>query len=104
MKQLNEKFDNITRNKPLALDRWTNSALEGTRAWWGYSFLDYDTESPNEKVAKVTAYDSKVESGSGTLAQMILVTPPLDFKNSATKVFTFKVRGDYLQDNQTDKL
>ena len=104
LKQLNEKFDNITRNKPLALDRWTNSALEGTRAWWGYSFLDYDTESPNEKVAKVTAYDSKVESGSGTLAQMILVTPPLDFKNSATKVFTFKVRGDYLQDNQTDKL
>ena len=104
LKQLNEKFDNITRNKPLALDRWTNSALEGTRAWWGYSFLDYDTESPNEKVAKVTAYDSKVESGSGTPAQMILVTPPLDFKNSATKVFTFKVRGDYLQDNQTDKL
>ena len=104
LKELNEKFDNITRNKPLALDRWTNSALEGTRAWWGYSFLDYDVESPNEKVAKVTAYDSKMESGSGTPAQMILVTPPLDFKNSATKVFTFKVRGDYLQDNQTDKL
>ena len=104
LKQLNEKFDDITRNKPLALDRWTNSAIEGTRAWWGYSFMDYDTESPNEKVAKVTAYDSKIESGNGTPAQMILVTPPLDFKNSATKVFTFKVRGDYLQDNQTDKL
>lgn len=29
----------------------------------------------------------------------MLVTPPLDFKNSTTKVFTFKVRGDYLQDN-----
>ncbi len=104
LKELNEKFDNITRNKPLALDRWTNSALEGTRAWWGYSFLDYDAESPNEKVAKVTAYDSKMESGSGTPAQMILVTPPLDFKNAAKKVFTFKVRGDYLMDNQTDKL
>ena len=35
---------------------------------------------------------------------MILVTPPLDFKNSATKMFTFKVRGDYLNKNQTDRL
>ena len=101
---LNETFDNIERNKPLALDRWTNSALQGTRAWWGYSFPDYDTESPEGKVAKVTAYDSKMETGTGTPADMILVTPPLDFRNAASKVFTFRVRGDYLQDNQTDKL
>lgn len=104
LKQLNEKFDNIERNKPLAIDRWTNSAIEGTRAWWGFSFLDYDKETPGEKVAKVTAFDSKMESGAGTPVEMILVTPPLDFKNSATKMFTFKVRGDYLNKNQTDRL
>lgn len=99
---LDEKFNNIERNKPLDIEGWTNSALKGTRAWWGFSFLDYDSESPNEKVAKVTPYDSKMETG--TPAQMMLVTPPLDFKNAASKVFTFKVRGDYLQDNQPDLL
>lgn len=99
---LDEKFDNIERNKPLNIEGWTNSALKGTRAWWGFSFLDYDSESPNEKVAKVTPYDSKMETG--TPAQMMLVTPPLDFKNAASKVFTFKVRGDYLKDNQPDLL
>ncbi len=102
--QLNEKFDNTVHNKPLEIDRWTNSALDGTRAWWGYKFMDYDRESPNENVAKVTAFDSQIEPGKGTSAQMILVTPPLDFKNSASKKFTFRVRGDYLQDNQTDVL
>lgn len=102
--QLNETFDNIVRNKPLVVDGWTNSAIKGTRAWWGFSFLDYDTESPNEKVAKVTPYDSKMEPNTGTPVEMILVTPPLDFKNATSKVFSFKVRGDYLQDNQTDKL
>lgn len=35
---------------------------------------------------------------------MMLVTPPLDFKNSESKMFTFRVRGDYLVDNQTDLL
>lgn len=101
---LKENFNDITRNKPLSIAGWTNSALEGTRAWWGYSFLDYDTESPGENAAKVTAYDSKVESGNGTPAQMILVTPPLDYNNSKSKMFSFKVRGDMLRDNQTDKL
>lgn len=99
---LDEKFDNIERNKPLDIEGWTNSALKGTRAWWGFSFLDYDSESPNEKVAKVTPYDSKMWRPAP--AQMMLVTPPLDFKNAASKVFTFKVRGDYLQDNQPDLL
>ena len=103
LKQLNETFDNVEKNKPIAIDRWTNSALEGTRAWWGYTLPENDSETPNENVAKVTPYDSKVESGKGTDAQMILVTPPLDFKNAETKVFTFKVRGDYLQDNSVDK-
>lgn len=101
--ELNEHFDNIERNKPLQITGWTNSAIEGTRAWWGYSFLDYDA-SAGEKVAKVTAYDSKLEDDDESPATMMLVTPALDFKNSKSKMFTFRVRGDYLQDNQTDKL
>lgn len=101
---LNETFTSVTeRNKPFHLDGWTNAALDGTRAWWGYSFPDTDA-SAGEKVAKVTAYDSMVEEGSETPATMMLVTPALDFKNSASKMFTFRVRGDYLADEQTDTL
>ena len=50
---------------PGDIEGWTNSALKGTRAWWGFSFLDYDSESPNEKVAKVTPYDSKMVDTKG---------------------------------------
>lgn len=102
-KLINETFSGLERNKPFHIDGWTNSAIEGTRAWWGYSFLDTDA-SAGEQVAKVTAYDSKMADDEGTPAKMMLVTPALDFKNSKSKMFTFRVRGDYLQDNQTDKL
>lgn len=100
---LNEGFSTVERNKPLKLDGWKNLAQQGTRAWWGYSFGDND-ESAGEYVAKVTAYDSQVLEGDETPVQMLLVTPALDFKNAASKIFTFRVRGDYLQDDQTDKL
>lgn len=100
---LNEGFNTVERNKPLKLDGWKNLAQQGTRAWWGYSFGDND-ESAGEYVAKATAYDSQVLEGDETPVEMLLVTPALDFKNAASKIFTFRVRGDYLQDNQTDKL
>ena len=103
VKLLNETFDGVERNKPLHLTAWTNSALQGTRAWWGYSFADDDT-SAGEQVAKVTPYDSKVADGEETPLQPLLVTPALDFKNATSKMFTFRVRGDYLQDGQADKL
>ena len=103
VKLFNETFDGVERNKPLHLTAWTNSALQGTRAWWGYSFADDDT-SAGEQVAKVTPYDSKVADGEETPLQTLLVTPALDFKNATSKMFTFRVRGDYLQDGQADKL
>ena len=55
-------------------------------------------------MAKVTPYDSKVADGEETPLHTLLVTPALDFKNSTSKMFTFRVRGDYLQDGQADKL
>lgn len=56
------------------------------------------------KAAKITAYDSKVETGNGTPCQMMLVTPPLDFVNSASKLLTFRIMGDMLLESQTDLL
>lgn len=100
---LDEHFDNVKKNKPLKLSGWLNVALEGTRAWWGYDFPDID-ESFGEKVAKITPYDSKIELGSEEDCSMMLITPPLDYQNSESKMFTFRVRGDYLKDNQSDFL
>ena len=34
----------------------------------------------------------------------MLVTPALDFKNAASRMFTFRVRGDYLRNEQPDRL
>ncbi|WP_028896602.1 T9SS type A sorting domain-containing protein [Prevotella sp. HUN102] len=101
LKLLNENFNTVEKNKPIALDRWTNVALAGTRAWWGYKFPEYDAE-PNEITAKVTPFDSKVEPGNESDCKMMLITPPLDFVNSASKMMTLRVRGDYLQNNMKD--
>lgn len=100
---LNEHFDGVTKNKPLAIDGWKNIAMTGKRAWWGYEF-DATDEVPGEKAAKITAYDSKVEQGKETPCEMLLVTPPLDYKNSASKIVTFRMMGDLLRDGQTDLL
>ena len=100
---LNERFDGAVKNEPLSVDGWKNVAMQGTRAWWGYVLPEGD-ELAGEKVAKVTAYDSMTPDGEETDCEMLLVTPPLDFANSESKVFTFRVRGDYLADNQSDLL
>lgn len=102
LKVLNEMFDNVERNKPINIEGWTNVAVTGTRAWWGYQYPSTDI-TPGEKVAKVTPYDSKVEYGDEKECEMLLVTPPLDFKNSDSKMLTIRLRGDYLMDNQTDE-
>ena len=99
---LNEHFDGVTKNKPLQITGWTNSAVVGKRAWWGFVSPSYDP-LPNESMAKVTPFDSKVEQGEETPCEMMLVTPPLDFVNAKSKMLTLRVRGDYLQDNQTDE-
>jgi hypothetical protein len=96
---LNESFDSVEKNKPISLERWLNVANEGTRAWWGYVFDDDE----GNKAAKVTAYDSKVESGAGEACVMTLVTPPLDFVNAGSKILTFRVKGQNLTDDMTDK-
>lgn len=100
---LNEHFDGVTKDKVLAINGWKNIAIEGKRAWWGYEFGEND-EVPGEKAAKITAYDSKVASGEGTPCEMLLVTPPLDFKNSASKMVTFRMMGNLLREGQSDLL
>jgi hypothetical protein len=96
---LNETFSSVTKNQPISLTAWHNTAVTGKRAWWGYEFDD-----DANKAAKVTAYDSQVASGDETPCQMLLVTPPLDFNGAASKIVTFRVMGDLLLEGQTDNL
>lgn len=97
---MTEDFESAAeRNKPLALaNGWKNIAVEGTRAWWGYN------EEDGNHVAKVTAYDMLVPAGSENPCQMLLATPALDYKNAASRFFTFRVMGDLLVEGQTDRL
>lgn len=94
---LNEHFDEITSNEVLSIDKWKNIAAQGKRAWWGHEF-----KTGGEKTAKVTAYDSKATTSDPV--EMWLITPALDFKNAQSKVFTFRVMGDLLFENQDARL
>ena len=95
-KLLIENFDGAdtdAHNKPLSLDGWKNIAEQGGRAWWGFAV-------DNEDVAKVTAYKWNSDDYD---ADMWLITPPLDFKNAESKVFTFDVMGQYLSEDNPGK-
>ena len=102
VKLLNETFDSGLHNKPLSLERWLNVAAIGSRAWWGYTFPDYDEENAGESVAKVTPYDSKVELGHESECQMLLITPPLDYQQAESKMFTFRVMGKNMIEGSSD--
>lgn len=104
MPLLAETFDEGEHNSPLSLKGWRNYAYQGTRAWWGYTFPDYSMENQNERVAKVTAYELLNSPETNRSCEMLLVSPPLDFKKAAGKVFTFRVMGEMLADGMTDSL
>lgn len=95
LKLMIETFDTNEKNKPVSLNQWKNVSVKGYRAWWGY---DLD----GEKVSKATAYDSKTTEDYPM--EMWLVTPPLDFKNAESKLFTFRMMGTHLFDGMDAKL
>lgn len=100
---LQEGFDGQTHNKPLKMNGWKNIAMKGNRAWWAYSFKDNEGKV-TENTAKVTAYKGNVPDTYSEPCEMLLVTPPLDFKNAKSKIFTFRVMGDLLREDQADLL
>ena len=101
---IDEHFNNVNHNKPLSLEGWKNIAAIGKRAWWGYTFPDYDSDNAGETVAKVTAYDSKMDAGLEEECQMLLVTPPLNLKDAESQMFTFRVMGKFMIEKMTEQL
>lgn len=94
-----EDFQNCGEsNKPLHIDGWTNAAITGTRAWWAYT----DINDPEQRMAKITAYDSKAAESS--LCQMLLLSPCLDYINAKQQLLTFRIMGKNMLDTQVDNL
>lgn len=92
--EMNEGFDNVVHNKPLAIDGWQNVAAADARPWWGFDETQTSLFDGDGKYAKATAY----QFGQATTGdwEMWLVTPALDYKNATSKVFAFSVMGQYL--------
>lgn len=83
-------------NKPLSLDGWKNVALDGTRAFWSYT-------ADGNTMAKVTAYDSMADANAEAPAEMLLLSPALDYTASPTRLLQFSIMGEFLTDDMTDQ-
>lgn len=91
-----QDFESVAHNTPLKLEGWTNVAAVGTRAWWGFN----ETGEEPFKAAKATAYDSAIRPADGEAAEMMLISPALDYANAGTKLLEFRLMGMYLDKNQ----
>lgn len=86
-----------TNNKPLALEGWKNVAVQGNRAWWSY------TDGDNT-VAKVTSYIWGGATSNEPTAEMLLLSPALDYKNCTSRLLSFRIKGNLLSDGQMGQL
>lgn len=100
LKLMIEGFDNVVHNKPWSGEGWQNVAAADARPWWGFDASKTQSVDGDGTFVKATAYQSG-KASTGTW-EMWLVTPPLDYKNAESKLFTFSVMGQYMpdEDNQ----
>lgn len=85
------------KNKPLVLEGWKNVAVQGNRAWWSY------TDGDNT-VAKVTSYIWGGATSDEPTAEMLLLSPALDYKNCTSRLLSFRIKGEKLTDAQMGQL
>lgn len=84
-------------NKPLALEGWKNVAVDGNRAWWSYN-------DDGNTVAKVTSYIWGGATSNEPTAEMLLLSPALDYKNCTSRLLSFRIKGNMLSDGQMGQL
>jgi len=98
---MNEGFDRAMHNQPLAVKGWQNIAASNARPWWGFDASKTQIFDEDFKSAKASAYQFGTESTGNW--EMWLVTPALDYKNTANKVFSFSLMGQYLPEEQPEE-
>lgn len=92
--RMEEGFDQAQHNKTLSVSGWQNVAAVDARPWWGLDETQTSLFDGDGKYAKATAYQfGKSSTGDW---EMWLVTPALDYKNAESKLFAFRVMGQYL--------
>jgi len=98
--RLDEHFDQVEHNKTLALEGWQNVAAVDQRPWWGFDESKTSPVRGEGKYAKATAYQYAKETTG--VWEMWLVTPALDYKNAANKIFAFSVMGENLPEEDAE--
>ena len=88
-----EPFSTTDHNQAIALDGWQNVVLQGQRPWWGFADKDAQ-DNIIDHYAKATAYVWQQTEDDPW--EMWLVTPPLDYLNAASQLFTFRVMGNFM--------
>lgn len=88
-----EDFAKVEHNKSIPDSLMQNVVLKWNRPWWGFHTKD-ENGNITEKAAKATGYIYQQEKEEP--CEMWLLTPALDFKNSESKLFTFRVMGDFM--------
>lgn len=85
----------IANNQPISLEGWKNCATIGTRAWWSYT-------KDGNSAAKATLYDSKADNDAD--AQMLLLSPALDFKDATERLLCFDIMGENMLEDSDGTL
>ncbi len=86
------------KNKPLAVDGWKNVAVDGKRAWWSF------TEDDGNVCAKVTSYVWGGATSNEPSAEMLLLSPALNYKDCTSRLLSFRIKGEMLSDGQYGQL
>lgn len=86
------------RNKPLSLQGWKNVAVDGNRAWWSF------TDADGNQCAKVTSYIWGGATADEPSAEMLLLSPALDYAGCTHRLLSFRIKGEQLSDTQLGQL
>ncbi len=86
------------KNKPLAVEGWKNVAVDGKRAWWSF------TEDDGNVCAKVTSYVWGGATSNEPSAEMLLLSPALNYKDCTSRLLSFRIKGEMLSDGQYGQL
>jgi hypothetical protein len=87
-----EDFETAQHNQNLVLPNWTNQIISGSRPFWGFNLIE--SANDTNRVAKTTLYRFGVSTPEDW--EMWLITPALNAVNAASKIFSFKLMGDFL--------
>ena len=102
LKLLNEPFDDIQHGETFVKSGWQNVAAVDQRPWQGVDASTMQSITGDGKFVRASAYQYGQDSTANW--ETWLVTPALDYKNAASKIFAFSVMGMYMPQDGSSTL